>query len=73
MFGSRDYRERTDDSRQVSAVGSYGVFLERIYSAEVVDEMFCRTLPYESWQSEHWLAYCDDFCVYIGDVGTREL
>lgn len=27
----------------------------------------------ESWQGEYWLACCDDFCAYIGDVGTKEL
>lgn len=36
-------------------------------------ELFCRTPGYESWQGEYWLACCDDFCAYIGDVGTKEL
>lgn len=38
-----------------------------------LDELFNRTPGYTSWQGEHWLACCDDFCAYIGDVGTKEL
>lgn len=38
-----------------------------------IDELFNRTPGYTSWQGEHWLACCDDFCAYIGEVGTKEL
>lgn len=37
------------------------------------EELFCRTPGYISWQGEHWLACCDDYCAYLGDVGTKEL
>lgn len=36
-------------------------------------ELFERTPGYLSWQGEYWLACCDDFCAYLGDVGTAEL
>jgi uncharacterized protein CbrC (UPF0167 family) len=26
-----------------------------------------------SWQGEHWLTHCGDYCAYIGDVGAKEL
>lgn len=37
------------------------------------DELFKRTPGYESWQGEHWVACCDDYCAFLGDVGTKEL
>lgn len=37
------------------------------------DELFHRTPGYVSWQGEYWLACCDDYCAFIGDVGTKEL
>lgn len=37
------------------------------------DELFRRTPGYLSWQGEHWLSCCDDYCAYMGTVGTREL
>lgn len=37
------------------------------------DELFLRTPGYLSWQGEHWLFCCDDYCAYLGTVGTREL
>lgn len=37
------------------------------------DELFCRTPGYISWQGEYWLACCDDYCAYLGDVGAEEL
>ena len=33
------------------------------------EELFKRTPGYCSWQGEHWLACCDDYCAYLGDVG----
>ena len=35
--------------------------------------MFRRTPGYCSWQGEYWLACCDDYCEYLGDVGYAEL
>ena len=37
------------------------------------EELFCRTPGYISWQGEYWLSCCDDYCAYLGTVGTREL
>lgn len=37
------------------------------------DELFNRTPGYLSWQGEHWLSCCGDYCAYLGTVGTREL
>lgn len=37
------------------------------------EELFKRTPGYLNWQGEYWLACCNDFCAYVGDVGTKEL
>ena len=37
------------------------------------EELFCRTPGYISWQGEYWLSCCDDYCAYLGTVGTRVL
>ena len=37
------------------------------------EELFKRTPGYFSWQGEHWLACCGDYCEFLGDVGTKEL
>lgn len=36
-------------------------------------ELFQRTPGYFSWQGAHWLTCCDDYCEFLGDVGTKEL
>ncbi len=46
---------------------------DKVDDAMKIDELFKRTPGYSSWQGEHWLACCNDFCAYIGDVGTKEL
>jgi uncharacterized protein CbrC (UPF0167 family) len=49
------------------------------YAEELVDgedkeaELFERTPGYVSWQGEYWLAHCNDYCAFIGDVGMQEL
>ena len=35
--------------------------------------LFCQTPGYSSWQGENWLSCCQDYCAYLGIVGTREL
>ena len=35
--------------------------------------LFCQTPGYSSWQGENWLSCCQDYCAYLGTVGTREL
>ena len=37
------------------------------------DELFYRTPGYLSWQGEYWLYCCNDYCAYLGSVGTKEL
>lgn len=46
---------------------------KRVSDDEKVEELFKRTPGYVSWQGEHWLTCCDDYCQFIGDVGIKEL
>ena len=40
---------------------------------EHTDELLHRTPGYRSWQGEHWLTCCGDYCAYEGPVGADEL
>lgn len=40
---------------------------------EKSDTLFRRTPGYISWQGENWLSCCNDYCAYLGTVGTKEL
>ena len=42
-------------------------------AAKKYDELFHRTHGYLSWQGEYWLSCCNDYCAYLGSVGTKEL
>ena len=50
-----------------------------IQDADLIDdiektkELFERTPGYYSWQGEYWLSCCNDYCEYLGNVGTSEL
>ncbi len=46
---------------------------DKVNDDEKRQELHCRTPGYMSWQGEYWLACCNDYCAYIGDVGTKEL
>jgi Uncharacterized protein conserved in bacteria len=46
---------------------------ENVKDEEKRQELYCKTPGYMSWQGEYWLACCNDYCAYIGDVGTKEL
>ena len=46
---------------------------DKVGDKEKKRELFERTPGYCSWQGEYWLACCNDYCAYIGDVGTKEL
>ena len=46
---------------------------DKVDDKNKIDELFKRTPGYISWQGEYWLACCNDFCAYIGEVGTKEL
>jgi len=37
------------------------------------DELFSCTPGFTSWQGENWLAHCNDYCAFIGNVGIKEL
>ncbi|MGL4760887.1 MAG: CbrC family protein [Sarcina sp.] len=51
---------------------SYFEDTEKI-SEEKIDELMKRTPSYMCWQEPEWLECCNDFCVFLGDVGTKEL
>jgi len=53
--------------------GEFIQYAEKISDKEKMDELFKRTPGYISWQGEHWLACCDDYCEYLGTVGIAEL
>lgn len=53
--------------------GEFVQFAEPLDDKEKHDELFCRTPGYISWQGEYWLTCCNDYCAFIGDVGTKEL
>lgn len=46
---------------------------EKVSDVSRTEELFKRTPGYISWQGEYWLVCCDDYCAYIGTVGTKEL
>lgn len=46
---------------------------EKVSDKKKINELFKRTPGYISYQGEHWLACCDDFCAYIGEVGIKDL
>jgi len=56
-----------------------GVFIQDADTYKTVDDpnkthqLFKCTPGYESWQGENWLACCNDYCAFLGDVGTMEL
>jgi len=41
--------------------------------ADKIDELFHRTPGFTSWQGEMWLAHCNDFCAFLGEVDKKEL
>lgn len=53
--------------------GTFIQYAEKINNPEAIEELEKRTPGYISWQGEFWLACCDDYCEFIGDVGTKEL
>ena len=46
---------------------------EAVSDAEKTEELFQRTPGYMTWQGEYWLAHCDDYMEYLGEVGAKEL
>ena len=53
--------------------GEFVEWAENVSDAQKQEELFKRTPGYSSWQGEHWLACCDDYCAYLGSVGLAEL
>ena len=62
-----------DGSAATKFDGSFIQDAEKVSDPHKVDLLLKRTPGYNSWQGEYWLACCDDYCEYIGDVGTKEL
>lgn len=53
--------------------GSFIQDAEDISDSEKTKILFSKTPGYVSWQGEHWLACCDDYCEFIKDAGIKEL
>ena len=53
--------------------GSFIQDADSIDNEAASEELWCRTPGYLSWQGENWVACCNDYCEYIGTVGTKEL
>ena len=53
--------------------GSFIEDAEDVSDPKKREELFSKTPGYVSWQGEHWLACCDDYCEFIGDAGIKEL
>ena len=53
--------------------GSFIDTAEDVSDPVKVEILFSKTPGYVSWQGEHWLACCDDYCEFIGDAGIKEL
>ena len=47
--------------------------LDNVNDQVKIDELFKQTPGYISWQGEHWLAHCGDFCAYLGEVSIDDL
>lgn len=62
-----------DGSAAEKFKGEFIEYAEEVSDPEKRRELFCRTPGYCSWQGEYWLACCDDYCEYLGDVGYKEL
>jgi len=60
-------------ARKYEATFIQGAEWEGEPDKEKDEELFCRTPGYISWQGEYWLSCCDDYCAYLGTVGTKEL
>lgn len=62
-----------------AAAKKYGGEFQDAFSVDEVgdeaklDELVHRTPGYRGWQQEYWRAHCDDFCAFLGYVGTKEL
>lgn len=53
--------------------GTFVQDADRINNPEAQNVLFHRTPGYWSWQGENWAACCNDYCEYLGTVGTKEL
>ena len=53
--------------------GSFIQDADQVDNDEAIDELYNRTPGYLCWQGENWAACCNDYCEYIGTVGTKEL
>jgi len=47
--------------------------IEEIEDKSKLEELIYRTPSYNSIQEEHWLAHCEDYCAFIGDITWSEI
>ena len=62
-----------DGSAAEKFAGEFIQDAERVENAEATAELFTRTPGLMTWQGEHWLACCNDYCAFIAYVGAKEL
>lgn len=62
-----------DGSASEKFSGEYIQDAQEVSDIEKRNELFLRTPGYISWQGEYWLACCDDYCEYIGDVTLEDI
>ncbi|MEG0328484.1 MAG: CbrC family protein [Erysipelothrix sp.] len=60
-------------SLKYNATFAQGAIADELIDNDKKDILFKRTPGYISWQGENWLTCCDDYCAYLGTVGTEEL
>ncbi len=54
--------------------GTFSDLPEALVTDEAkTDELLKRTPGYANWQGESWKTCCDDYCAFLGDVGSKEL
>lgn len=61
-----------------SAAAKFGIQFNEVRPSQVKDEaayqeVAFRTPGYIAWQEPEWLVHCEDFCAYLGRVGSKEL
>lgn len=47
--------------------------VDEVSDPSKLDELIHRTPGYNGWQQEYWRAHCDDYCAFVGYVGSKEL
>ena len=53
--------------------GTFIADAEELNDPQKTELLFKKTPGYFSYQGEYWLTCCEDYCTYLGTVGTDEL